>query len=388
MIAGTLNDYLILTPLIKEIRKNKGFTLTLVSTRHHKNSEMDIFHRQLEEEGFLIDEKTDIVLSPAQALANPCRPDFGDLEYSVLFGRLQPDIIILCRNSCDTLAAAIAASQYGIPLVHIQGGESGYGTWDDSYGYGITKLSHLHFTAAQKYKEQVIGFGEHPGRVFNVGSLLAEQVKNLAFQDKSHFFNMAGMDNRVNFLLVSFTPDPNLGSKNSKVFENLLTSLTSDGLKDYQLLFNRAEQKGLGKMINTMIDDFMIDEADRAFSLPDMNLTDLSCAVRYCSAVIGNSSQVLTIAPTLKKPMVNIGARLQDREKSGHIIDSTQHPLDILTAVQNGLSAEFNFKIQHLDSPFEKQSTARKMCEILASFDPAEIAAKAYYADQNCSLMK
>ncbi len=381
LIAGTSDDYLMLTPLIKEIQKDNTSILTIVSTRHHRNCEMDIFHRQLEEEGFLIEEQVDIVLNPQPGKAAPGPGGFGELEYPVLFDRMRPDLMVLHRNSYDTLSAVIAASQHGIPLVHIQGGESGFGTWDNSYGYGITKLSNLHFTAAQKYREQVIGFGEHPDRVFNVGSLLAEQVKSRTFQDKSQFFNMTGMDRGKNFLLISFSPDPDLGSRNSHVFADLLAGLSNPLLQDCQLLFNRTKEKGLGKMINSMIDDFEHQDPFRIFSVPGMDLTDFICAVRYCSAVIGNSSRALTIAPTLKKPVVNIGTRQRDKEKSGHIIDSTQNPHDILTAVQNGLSAEFNFEIQHLDSPFEKQSTARRVCEILRLFNPSEIAVKAYYVD-------
>jgi len=92
---------------------------------------------------------------------------------------LKPEIVILLGNLYETFSAAIAASQNNIPIAHIQGDESNFGTWDDSYGYGITKLSHLHFTTIEKYRQQVIRFGESSEKVFNVGSLLVEKIKTL-----------------------------------------------------------------------------------------------------------------------------------------------------------------------------------------------------------------
>ena len=203
IIAGNLNDYLILTPLIKEIQKDQSSILTVISTDRHQSPEMDIAYRRHEEEGFLIDEQTDIIFQSKETPIRIFPANFKQLEYKSVFRRLTPDIIVLCNNSHDTLSAAIAASLYNISIAHIQGGESEFRTWDDSYGYGITKLAHLHFTSTQKYTDQVIRFGEHPERVFNVGSLLTEQIKNLPFNKNRLFtIQLASAKQRTFFLSI------------------------------------------------------------------------------------------------------------------------------------------------------------------------------------------
>ena len=123
IIAATLSDCQILTPLIMEMLMDESLYLTVVSTGIHRTPEFDILYRRVEQEGFTIDEKTQVILNDP-SVGRPAGPvHFGDLEYDSLFKQLNPDMIIL--------------------------------------------------------------FGEHPERVFNIGSLLAERVKTMTVLRKT-----------------------------------------------------------------------------------------------------------------------------------------------------------------------------------------------------------
>ncbi|MCD4675529.1 MAG: UDP-N-acetylglucosamine 2-epimerase, partial [Desulfobacula sp.] len=332
IITGTLNDYLILKPLMKEFQKDQSVYLTVISTGKHQTPELGITYIRREEEGFIVDEKTDIVINTQKNL-NPVSPvNFEQLEYDRILKLLKPDIVILSGNSYETFSAAIAASQNNIPIAHIQGGESDFGSFDDSYGYGITKLSHLHFTSTQKYRQQIIRFGEHSQRVFNVGSLLIEKIKTLSLEKKNFFYDEVGFKEKDQFIFISFHPDSSMGSKNGHMFQEVLQSLADERLKKFKLLFNKPKAGGLGKMIIQMIDNFTINHPDRTVSVPFMNLPDLSCAIKHCSALVGNDSDSIIIAPSFKTPVINIGEKLQGRIKAGNIIDCHSKKEDILCA--------------------------------------------------------
>ena len=45
------------------------------------------------------------------------------------------------------------------------------GAYDDEIRHAITKLAHLHFVAADEYRNRVIQLGELQKNVFNVGGL-------------------------------------------------------------------------------------------------------------------------------------------------------------------------------------------------------------------------
>ncbi|WP_279474998.1 UDP-N-acetylglucosamine 2-epimerase [Aeromonas veronii] len=46
-----------------------------------------------------------------------------------------------------------------IPVAHLHGGEITEGAYDDAIRHAITKLSYLHFTAAEPYRQRVIQLG-------------------------------------------------------------------------------------------------------------------------------------------------------------------------------------------------------------------------------------
>ncbi len=53
-----------------------------------------------------------------------------------------------------------------ILTAHLHGGELTEGAFDDAIRHSITKMAHLHFVAAEEYRQRVIQLGEQPERVF------------------------------------------------------------------------------------------------------------------------------------------------------------------------------------------------------------------------------
>lgn len=289
-------------------------------------------------------------------------------------------MVILMGDCYETFSAAIAASQNNIPIAHIQGGESDFGTRDNSYGYGMTKLSHLHFTSTERYRQQVIRFGEHPQSVYTVGSLLAEKIKTLPLRGKTLFYTELGFNKEDQFIFISFHPDTSAGSKNEHFFQEVLESLTDERLKSFKLLFNKPKANGLGKIIIQMIDTFTLEHPDKAISIPFMNLSDLSRAIKYSSALVGNSSENIIIASSFKTPVVNIGTSKKIRIKVKNIIDCLPEKEKIIYGVQNGLSAKFKCFTRDMTSPFEQESTAENIKEIVKKFSRMDIRPKSFYS--------
>ena len=51
---------------------------------------------------------------------------------------------------------------------------------DDAIRHAITKLSHLHFAAAEPYRQRILQLGEDPARVFNVGAPWIDHIVTMA----------------------------------------------------------------------------------------------------------------------------------------------------------------------------------------------------------------
>ncbi len=384
MVATTFFEYQILKPLIKEIRKDPSLYLTIISTGKHSAPDMDVSYLRIEEEGYLVHEKTDITFKTRHGCLKTNPAYCEQSEYGSIFKQYKPDMIILTGSRYETLSAAIAASLNDIPVAHIHGGESDFKKWDDSYGYGITKLSHLHFTSTRQYRRQIIQFGEHPDTVFNVGSLLIEKIKSQTFRGRNCFCTDTRLKMTDRFLFVSYQPDTSIGSKNRQVFQEILDTLNSEELKEYKLIFNKPASDGFGRMINQMIDDFTLLHPNRAISsLPNMNLNDFSRTLKYCAALIGNSSKGMILASNFKKPVINIGNRQKGRIRTKNVIDCDPKNEDIILAVQKGVSAHFNKLIKDMHSPYDKGSAAKKIKDTIKAFRLSDMCRKEFYIKES-----
>ena len=66
----------------------------------------------------------------------------------------------------EILAAATAVMIVQMLIAHLHGGETTEAAFDEAIRHSITKMSQLHFVAADEYRKRVIQLGEHLDRVF------------------------------------------------------------------------------------------------------------------------------------------------------------------------------------------------------------------------------
>ena len=77
--------------------------------------------------------------------------------------RLKPDILVVLGDRYEALAAAEAAMLLRVPIAHIHGGEATEGAIDDLIRHAITKMAHVHFAAAELYRERILQLGRAAG---------------------------------------------------------------------------------------------------------------------------------------------------------------------------------------------------------------------------------
>ena len=78
----------------------------------------------------------------------------------------------------EIFSAAATATAQEIPIAHIHGGELTEGAFDDSLRHSITKMSYS-FVAAEEYRNRVLQLGEQPSKIFNVGGMGVDSIKNI-----------------------------------------------------------------------------------------------------------------------------------------------------------------------------------------------------------------
>ena len=183
VVTSSRADYGLLYWLIKELNDDSSIDLKLMITGSHLLKKHGYTKDKIISDGFKISDEIQIYdnnseINVASAFSK-CIDSFNEtLQNSKI------DILVLLGDRYEILSVAIAATLLNIPIAHIHGGESTFGSYDESFRHSITKMSHLHFTSTSEYAKRVIQLGEFPERVHNVGALGIESIRKLKLISK------------------------------------------------------------------------------------------------------------------------------------------------------------------------------------------------------------
>jgi len=377
VVTGSRSEYDLLKPLIEEIENDIDLKLQLIVTGMHLSPEFGSTYKQIEKDGFFIDEKIEIILSSDTPVSISKSMGLVMISFAEAYERLKSDIIVVLGDRFEIFSVVAAALVSRIPVAHIHGGELTEGVFDDSFRHSITKMSHLHFTSTESYRRRVIQLGEEPKRVFNVGALGIDNIK------KTKLLPKGALEKELNFkfkkqnLLVTFHPVTLEKNTSKQHFQNLLDAIGS--LKDVSIILTKANADTEGRVINKMIDDYVSKNPAQSRSFTSMGQLKYLSTMQFVDAVVGNSSSGIIEAPSFKIGTINIGDRQKGRVKARSIIDCDSTKEDIQSALRKLNSKEFQDNLKSIANPYSNGNTAEKIKNILNKYDISNIIKKSFY---------
>ena len=206
IITGTRAEYGRLYGLMKLIQKDENLTLQILATGMHLSPEFGLTYREIEKDGFTIDEEVEMILSSDTPVGVSKSIGLGIIGYADSYYRLKPDLVVILGDRYEAIGAAIAAMVANIPIAHIHGGEITEGAIDDSIRHSITKMSSLHFVSEPEYRRRVIQLGENPERVFLVGAPGNDNIVNMECISKEKLNEFIKFNLTDKFFLVTYHP--------------------------------------------------------------------------------------------------------------------------------------------------------------------------------------
>lgn len=364
VFTGTRAEYGLLYWLMKEIQSDPRLQLQLLVSGSHLASEHGDTWRTIEADGFSIDAKVDMKLDSDEPVAVAKSMALGFSGCAEALGRLKSDILVVLGDRYEALAAAEAALLLRIPIAHLHGGEASEGAFDDAMRHAITKLSHLHFTAAEPYRQRVIQMGEASERVYNVGALGLDHIARRKLVSRAEFEQEAGFKlGRKNFL-VTYHPATLESQSVGQGAKALLAAL--DHFPDTHVIFTKANADPGGRLINAQIEGWVSSNNARAMCVASLGQRLYLLAMSLCDAVIGNSSSGIIEAPALGKPTVNIGSRQDGRERTRSVIDCPNDTNAIVEAITKSQSPQMLSIARSGERPRGSAGVSRHIKEILA----------------------
>lgn len=319
VVTGTRAEYGLLSNLMRAIQQSADFELQLVVTSMHLSSEFGLTYKQIEADGFVIDEKVEMLLSSDTATGIAKSIGLGTIGFSGAFERLSPDLLLILGDRIEMLAAAQTALVMQIPIAHIHGGECTFGAYDDAIRHSVTKMATWHFTSTESHRKRVIQLGENPKRVWNVGAIGIENILKIPLLTKEELYTDLQLNINQPMFLITYHPETNL--QTSGIYA-LLEAMNN--YSDVNLVFTKANADNGGRKINKAIEEFVLQN-ENAKVFDSLGQIRYLSAVKYANAVVGNSSSGLIEVPYLQTPTVNCGDRQAGREKPNSVFDC---PLD------------------------------------------------------------
>lgn len=367
VFTGTRAEYGLLKSLMGHIQADTELELQTLVSGMHLSPEFGLTYREIEQDGFRIDERVETLMSSDTPVGLSKSTGLGLIGLSEALGRLRPDLLVLLGDRYEAMAAGIAAMMACIPIAHLHGGEATFGLIDEAIRHAVTKMSHLHFTATEVYRRRVIQLGEHPARVFNVGAIGLDNLKRLTLLDRAETEAAIGRSFGVRNVLVTFHPVTLEQATAAAQFENLLSAI--DLVSPVQVIFTKANADTDGRVINTMIDDYVAANSDHAAAFVSLGQLRYLSVMRQVDAVVGNSSSGIIEAPSLGVPSINIGARQQGRIRAASVIDCDPAVEDIVAALKKAFTNTFKKMATTVDNPYEGQNTSQRIKEIIKETD-------------------
>ena len=361
VVTGTRAEYGLLRPVLKKINSSKKLDLFLIVAGMHLSKKFGETINEIKQDGFKIYAKVDMIPKGNSTFHMAQSVGIGTIQFAEIFNKLKPDINLILGDRDEALASTLAASHMNIPNAHIHGGDRSQAGIDEYNRHAITKLSNIHFAATCKSKERIIKMGENSSFVYFTGSpgideIFSNDVSDKNFLEKKYNIKFSG--DEILFLHHPVTTQPQLTKQQISI---ILTSIKNISKTTIAIAPN--SDAGNEEIFNALQKLSIKHNWLKLYkSIPRSDYLGL---LQNCGVLVGNSSSGIIEAGYFKIPVVNIGIRQKNREKSSNVMDVEKI---ISTNIQKSILNALKIKEKNLltkDNIYGNGKSSQKIIKIL-----------------------
>ena len=360
VVTATRAEYGILRPLICRLQKDTEFELQLIVTGMHLSEKYGNTQVEIEKDKIPVFRKISILEDGNSAYDVSVTMANALCRFAGYFRDEKPDMVSVLGDRTEILGICAAAMNEGIPIAHLHGGELTEGAVDDCIRHAVTKMSYLHFTASETYRNRVIQLGESPDRVFNVGALGVENILHTQLFSYEDMCREIGIPNDQKYVVVTFHPVTQEPGEEQHQTQELIAAMKEKS--GYFYLITKANADAGGQRVNELLENFS-ERVPNAKLVSSLGMVRYLSALKYSEFALGNSSSGIIEAPALGIPTVNIGERQRGRLMADTIVQCKPEKELILEAMDE--AAVMPHKVSTLYGDGE---TSAKIVTILKNF--------------------
>jgi len=250
------------------------------------------------------------------------------------------DAIFTIADRYETIATAISAVCFNIPLIHLQGGEV-TGNIDEKVRHAVTKLANIHLVCTKIARDNVIRMGEYPCNVFITGCPscdLAEYASksNISPSEILPRYECIGIDKPTGcnpyYIVLQHPVTDEYEDVSRQITETI--KAVENMKHDVIWIANNADA-GADKVYSAVSTFVKSKKKQNVWLYNGIDSSDFLSLLIGSVCILGNSSVGIRECSYLGVPAVNIGSRQSGRERGKNVIDVAHDWMEILNAVNS-----------------------------------------------------
>jgi UDP-N-acetylglucosamine 2-epimerase (non-hydrolysing) len=366
IVTGSRAEYGHMRWLAQGLRDDARTTLQMLVTGTHLDPRHGETWREIAQDGFAIDARAAVPLDGDTPLHIVSAMGRATEEIGRALDGLKPDLVVILGDRYEMLAAASAALVLRRPIAHLHGGELTEGAFDDSIRHAITKMSHLHFAAAESYASRIVQLGEDPDHVFCVGAPGLDALAHDPALSREALAETVEFPWHKRFALVTYHPETLADDGPATAVRALCVALAHT--PDLAALITGVNADPERDVVAAALSAFADQEPASRRIVASLGQRRYLSAMHHAAVVVGNSSSGLIEAPAVGTPTVNIGGRQAGRLRAASVIDCATEEKAIAAAIRDALDPAFGTAAKTQSPPYGRGGASRAICEILATY--------------------
>lgn len=320
VLTSSRADYGIYLPLLKKLRADDTFELTIIAFGTHLSRFHGYTVEQIEKDGFEVTEKLEtLILGDSEtAISNAIGNTIS--RFAPLWERLkgQIDLVFALGDRYEMFAAVSASIPFNIKIAHIHGGETTLGAIDNKFRHAITLMSSIHFVSTKPYAEKIELLTGEAKDIFNVGALSLDNLSDLKLLSIEAFKDRFNIDFSLPTILTTFHPETVSIGKNLE-YANVLMEVFNILSEKYQVVITMPNADTMGNIIREKF-TALASNNSKVICVENFGKLGYFSCMQLCSFLLGNTSSGIIEAASFGKYVINLGDRQKGRASGENVI--------------------------------------------------------------------
>lgn len=322
VITAARSEYGLLRWLIEEIRQDEELILQLLVTGSHLSVEQGLTYKLIEADGYVIDEKVEMLLSSLTDSGIVKSMGLCSLGIADVFLRLIPDLIVILGDRYELLPVCSAALVMNIPIAHISGGDITEGAIDDNIRNAVTMMATLHFPGVEDSAGRICQMRGEKKNIWVCGEPGLDNFSRLALWGRDKLADDLKLNIDKKWVLLCYHPETRITIEdNLQVVHHISEVL--EHFPDVEVIITKANSDMGGAQINKYWETLATAFPGKYKLYSSLGQLRYLSLMKEVGCLIGNSSSGIVEAPFLGIPVINIGNRQNGRHLCENIVSVT-----------------------------------------------------------------